>query len=93
MFVCQHLRTAAALYIQSAYTRMFISARVKFSATSVVTRLATYAPDDDGVGLQLRTGPNSGEVIAGEIGWGPFGYDPEVVHLKAAGNPGRRGGC
>ena len=37
-------------------------------------RLATDVHDRDGVTLQLRVGLNSGEVIAGEIGSGPFGY-------------------
>jgi adenylate cyclase len=37
-------------------------------------RLAADVRDRDGVDLQLRVGLNSGEVIAGEIGSGPFGY-------------------
>jgi class 3 adenylate cyclase len=37
-------------------------------------RLAVEVQDRDGVNLQLRVGLNSGEVIAGEIGSGPFGY-------------------
>ena len=37
-------------------------------------RLAAEVHDCDGVGLQLRVGLNSGEVIAGEIGTGSFGY-------------------
>jgi class 3 adenylate cyclase len=37
-------------------------------------RLAAEVKDRDGVELQLRVGLNSGEVIAGEIGSGPFGY-------------------
>jgi len=37
-------------------------------------RLAVDVHDRDGVDLQLRVGLNSGEVIAGEIGSGPFGY-------------------
>jgi class 3 adenylate cyclase len=37
-------------------------------------RLAVDVRERDGVHLQLRVGLNSGEVIAGEIGSGPFGY-------------------
>jgi class 3 adenylate cyclase len=37
-------------------------------------RLAVGVHDRDGVDLQLRVGLNSGQVIAGEIGSGAFGY-------------------
>ncbi len=37
-------------------------------------RLAVEVHARDGVDLQLRIGLNSGQVIAGEIGSGPFGY-------------------
>jgi len=37
-------------------------------------RLAVGVQARDGVDLRLRVGLNSGEVIAGEIGSGPFGY-------------------
>jgi class 3 adenylate cyclase len=37
-------------------------------------RLAVNVRERDGVQLQLRVGLNSGQVIAGEIGSGPFGY-------------------
>src|SRR5262249_34691985 len=37
-------------------------------------RLAAEVQDRDGVDLRLRAGLNSGQVIAGEIGAGPFGY-------------------
>ena len=37
-------------------------------------RLAAEVQRRDGVELQLRVGLNSGQVIAGEIGSGPFGY-------------------
>jgi len=37
-------------------------------------RLAVNVRERDGVDLQLRVGLNSGQVIAGEIGSGPFGY-------------------
>ena len=37
-------------------------------------RLAVEVQDRDGVDLRLRVGLNSGQVIAGDIGSGPFGY-------------------
>src|SRR5258705_11437034 len=37
-------------------------------------RLAVDVRERDGVDLQLRVGLNSVQVIAGEIGSGPFGY-------------------
>jgi class 3 adenylate cyclase len=37
-------------------------------------RLTVDVQERDGVDLRLRVGLNSGEVIAGEIGCGPFGY-------------------
>jgi class 3 adenylate cyclase len=37
-------------------------------------RLAVEVQERDGVDLRLRVGLNSGQVIAGEIGPGPFGY-------------------
>ena len=37
-------------------------------------RLAAEVQDCDGIDLQLRVGLNSGQVIAGEIGSGSFGY-------------------
>jgi adenylate cyclase len=40
----------------------------------VVTRLAAEVERRDGIDLQLRVVLNSGQVIAGEIGSGPFGY-------------------
>src|ERR1700747_2901414 len=39
-----------------------------------VKRLAVDVRNRDGVDLQLRVGLNSGEVIPGELGSGPFGY-------------------
>src|ERR1700688_3685241 len=37
-------------------------------------RLGAEVKDRDGIDLQLRVGLNSGQVIAGEMGSGPFGY-------------------
>src|SRR5246127_5788270 len=41
-----------------------------------VKRLAVDVRARDGVDLQLRVGLNSGQVIAGAMGSGPFGYTP-----------------
>jgi class 3 adenylate cyclase len=37
-------------------------------------RLAVDVRERDGIDLRLRVGLNSGQVIVGEIGSGPFGY-------------------
>ena len=47
-------------------------------------RLAAEIERCDGVALQLRIGLNSGEVIAGEIGSGPFGYTAMGEHVDMA---------
>lgn len=39
-----------------------------------VSQLAAEVADRDGVDLRVRVGLNSGEVIAGQFGSGPFGY-------------------
>ncbi len=41
---------------------------------SVTADIAAEAAERDGVSLQLRVGLNSGDVITGEIGWGPGRY-------------------
>ena len=57
-------------------------------------RLAVDVLDRDGVELLLRVGLNSGQVIAGEIGSGPFGYTAVGEHvgmaqrMEAAAPPG-----
>ena len=45
-------------------------------------QLAVDVQDRDGVELWLRVGLNSGQVIAGEIGSGPFGYTPPSVGIR-----------
>jgi class 3 adenylate cyclase len=47
-------------------------------------RLAVGARDRDGIDLLLRVGLNSGQVIAGEIGTGPFGYAAIGVQVGMA---------
>ena len=47
-------------------------------------RLAVDLHDRDGVELFLRVGLNSGQVIAGEIGSGPFGYTAVGEHVGMA---------
>ena len=57
-------------------------------------RLAVDVDARDGVQLQLRVGLNSGQVIAGEIGSGPFGYTAvgeqvgTAQRMEAAAPPG-----
>jgi adenylate cyclase len=41
-------------------------------------QLAVDVRERDGADLQLRVGLNSGQVIAGEIGSGPFGYTADL---------------
>ncbi|HEY6818966.1 MAG TPA: adenylate/guanylate cyclase domain-containing protein [Mycobacterium sp.] len=48
------------------------------------TRLAAEAKDRDGISLWLRVGLNSGRVIAGEFGSGPFGYTAIGEHVGMA---------
>ncbi len=47
-------------------------------------RLAVEVAAKDGVALHLRVGLNSGEVIAGEISSGPFGYTAVGAHVGMA---------
>jgi adenylate cyclase len=47
-------------------------------------QLAVDAEGRDGITLQLRIGLNSGQVIAGEIGSGPFGYTAIGEHVGMA---------
>jgi class 3 adenylate cyclase len=47
-------------------------------------RLAVQVREHDGVDLRLRVGLNSGEVITGEMGSGPFGYIPVGEQVGAA---------
>jgi hypothetical protein len=47
-------------------------------------RLAVEVQERDGVDLRLRLGVNSGQVIAGEIGSGPFGYTAIGVQVGMA---------
>jgi class 3 adenylate cyclase len=47
-------------------------------------RLAVHVQTRDGVDLQVRVGLNSGQVIAGEIGSGPFGYTAIGEHVGMA---------
>jgi class 3 adenylate cyclase len=47
-------------------------------------QLAVEVQDRDGMELQLRVGLNSGQVIAGEIGSGPFGYTAVGEHVRMA---------
>ena len=48
--------------------------RAALEIHSGISDLAQEVSRRDGVELQLRIGLNSGQVIAGEIGSGPFGY-------------------
>lgn len=45
------------------------------------SRLAAEVAHRDGVPLRVRVGLNSGQVIAGEFGPGPFGYRATGVHV------------
>src|ERR1700721_525181 len=49
-----------------------------------VKRLAAEVQERDGVEPRLRVGLNSGQVIAGEIGSGPFGYTAIGVQVGMA---------
>jgi class 3 adenylate cyclase len=53
------------------------AARACFAALGIqdeTARQAAEVKDRDGIDLRLRVGLNSGQVIAGDIGSGPFGY-------------------
>ena len=48
--------------------------RAALDVQAETAKLAKDVEERDGIALQLRVGLNSGQVIAGEIGSGPFGY-------------------
>ena len=66
MWVVRHRTTLEDHAIRACLAALDLQTEVK--------RLAAGVRDSDGVELQLRVGPNSGQVIAGEIGSGALGY-------------------
>ena len=73
--MCEELGvTSVRTYIASGNV-VFASRKSEAAIKSALEkRLAVEVQERDGVELQLRVGLNSGQVIAGEIGSGSFGY-------------------
>ena len=55
-------------------TTLFAACLAALGVQEEAKRLAVEVHDRDGMDLRLRVGLNSGQVIAGEIGSGSFGY-------------------
>ncbi len=62
----------------------FRACRAALGIQREARRIAAEVGERDGVQLRLRVGLNSGEVIAGELGSGPFGYAAVGEHVGLA---------
>src|SRR6201992_2343765 len=84
----------AALGVQEEAKRLPPDVPAALGVQEEAKRLAVDVLTHDGINLQVRVGLNSGQVIAGEIGSGPFGYTAigsqvgMAQRMESVGTPG-----